>query len=313
MMMEKLNNLSKQITSLKHDIRAEVIINNLLKNNDIDEVQYVISRQGQFSRAFRFDVLDAGVADYDLDTTQMLKLELSRDGFYDMLPQNLIHAARNDAPEKDVDGMIKEYQVQKKQQKAARLFFQPFENEIFSYGVEIEGFEQDFLSKLNGFLVPDMFYEFWGISKDLPPILVSKFIRILPYAYKIVGDVNLACQILSSLIEEKVSVSSKGHQKYLDEEQSITLGDVRLGLELITGNSYDDYSSHFNLQIGPLVNSNFSEYIHDGAMKKFIDLFYQYFFPIEVEIKTTILLPHEKENFEFSSQQNSVLGYNTRI
>lgn len=312
-MMEKINNLAKQITSLKHDIRAEVIVNNLLQNNDIDESQYVISKQGQFSRAFRYDVLNAGIVDYDLDATQMLKIELSRDGFYDMLPENLIHATRNDSPEKDVDGMIREHQIQKKQQKNARLLFQPFENEIFSYGVAIERFEQDFLSDLNGFLVPEMFYDFWGIGKDLPSLLVSKFIRILPYAYKIVGNIDLACQILSSLIEEKVSTNDKTYQKYVDEDQSISLGSARLGLELITGNSYDDYSSHFNLQIGPLKNSHFSEYIHEGAMKKFVDLFYEYFFPIEVEIETTILLAQEKENFEMTSQNNSILGYNTRI
>lgn len=311
--MEKLNSLAKQITSLKHDIRAEVIVNNLLENRDIDESQYVIFKQGQFSRAFRYDVLDSDVVDYDLDATQMLKIVLSRDGYYDMLPENLIHAARNDSPEKDVDGMIKEYRQQKKQQKEARLFFQPFENEIFSYGVQIEGFEQEFLSDLNGFLVPEMFYDFWGIDKSLPSLLVSKFIRILPYAYKIVGNIDLACQILSSLIEEKVNINIKGYQKYQDEEQSILLGESRLGLELITGNSYDDYSSHYNLTIGPLQKSNFSEYIHEGAMKKFVDLFYEYFFPIEVELTTTILLEKEKENFEFDSQQNSVLGYNTRI
>jgi predicted component of type VI protein secretion system len=143
--------------------------------------------------------------------------------------------------------------------------------------------------------------------------LVSKFIRILPYAYKIVGNIELVCEILSSLIEEKVTINNNGHQRYQDEDQSILLGESRLGLELITGNSYDDYSSHFNLQIGPLERSNFSDYIHDGVMKRFVDLFYEYFFPIEVEIVTTILLLKEKENFEFSAQQNSILGYNTRI
>jgi len=311
--MEKLNNLAKQITSLKHDIRAEVLINNLLKNDDIRESQYIISKEGQFSRAYRFDVLDADVVDYDLDSTHLLKLELSRDSFYDMLPENLTHTPRNDSPEKDADRMVKEYQIQKKQQKAARAFFQPFENEIFSYGVEIEGFEQEFLSELNGFLAPEMFYNFWGIGKDLPSLLVSKFIRILPYAYKIVGNVELACEILSSLIEEKVTIRNNGHQRYQNEEQSILLGESRLGLELITGNSYDDYSSHFNLQIGPLERTNFSDYIHDGVMKKFVDLFYDYFFPIEVEIETTILLPQEKENFEFSTEENSILGCNTRI
>ncbi|MFL9833403.1 type VI secretion system baseplate subunit TssG [Chryseobacterium terrae] len=311
--MEKLNKLADQITSLKHDIRAEVLINNLLKNNDITESQYVISKEGQFSRAYRFDVLESDIVDYNLDTTHLLRFELSRDSFYDMLPENLVHIPRNDTPEKDVDRMIKEYQAQKKQQKAARTFFQPFENEIFSYGVEIEGFEQEFLSELNGFLTPEMFYDFWGISKDLPSLLVSKFIRILPFAYKIVGNIDLACQILSSLIEEKVTISNNGYQRYLDEDQSILLGESRLGIELITGNSYDEYSSHFNLQIGPLEKSNFSDYIHEGGMKKFVDLFYEYFFPIEVEIETTILLPQEKENFEFSEEQNSILGYNTRI
>ncbi|MCY0977810.1 type VI secretion system baseplate subunit TssG [Chryseobacterium wangxinyae] len=311
--MEKMRNLAKEITSLKHDIKAEVIINNLLKSNDIDESEYVIFKNGQFSRAYRYDILDSDVIDYDFDTKQMLKIALCRDGLYDVLPQNLIHAARNDSPEKEVDSMIREYKLQKKQQKESRLFFQPFENEIFTYGVKIEGFEQDFLSDLNGILVPDMFYDFWGISRELPSLLVSKFIRILPFAYKIVADIDLACEILSTLLEEKVTSSIRTYQKYQDEDQSILLGESRLGLELITGNSYDDYSSHFNLQIGPLKNSNFSEYIHEGTLKRFVDLFYEYFFPIEVEIETTILLSDEKETFEFTSQQNSILGYNTRI
>ena len=311
--MEKLGLLAHQITAMKHDIRAEVIINNLLKNGDIDDLDYLISKQGQFSRAYRYDVLDSGIVDFDLDANQILKIVLSRDSLYDMLPENLTHAARNDAPGKDVDAMIREHQVQKKQQKAARLFFQPFENEIFNYGVNIEGFEQDFLSDLNGFLVHEMFYDFWGISKELSPLLVSKLIRILPYSYKIVGDIDLACHILSSLLNEKVNYNTKDYQKYLDEDEGVLLGEARLGLELITGNSYDDYSRHINLQIGPLENSAFSEYIHNGMMKKFVDLFYEYFFPIEVEVETTILLPKTKENFEFSPNQNSILGYNTRI
>jgi len=311
--MDKIKNIAEHITSLQYDIRAEVIINNLLKNKDINDSQYVIIKNGQFSRAFRFDVLESDVVDYDLDDIQMLKLVVSRDSFYDMLPENLMHAAKNDSPEKDVNRMIREYEIQKKQQKESRLFFQPFENEIFSYGVQIEEFEQKFLSDLNGFLVPEMFYDFWGISKELPSLLVSKFIRILPFAYKIVGDIGFACQMLSSLLEEKVTLKSKTYQKYSDENQGISLGKSRLGLELIAGNSYDDYSSHYNLQIGPLKKSNFSEYIHDGAMKKFVDLFYDYFFPMEVEVETTILLSDEKEVFEFDSQQNSVLGYNTRI
>lgn len=311
--MKNLEHLTKQINALKHDIRAEVVINDLLKNNEIDENQYVIQKEGQFSRAYRFDILQSEVTDYDYDSKQMLKLNLSRDSIYDMLPENLTHQTQNDTPNKDVDVMIREYQTQKKQQKAARTFFQPFDNEMFSYGVNVENLENDFLFELNSYLAPEMFYDFWGIDKDFPPLLISKFIRLLPFAYKIVGNIEEACHILSILLEENVSVTYKGHHEYSDESQNVELGVNRLGLDLIAGTTYDDYSCHLDLQIGPLKNSSFIDYIHEGKKKKFIEMFYDHFFPIEVEVNTIILLPKEKQDFEFNTTETSVLGYNTRI
>lgn len=311
--MKNLEHLTKQINALKYDIRAEVVVNDLLKNNEIDESQYIIQNDGQFSRVYRFDILESDVTDFDYDSMQMLKLSLSRDSIYDMLPENLTHHTKNDTPNKDVEVMIGEHQAQKKQQKAARTFFQPFENEMFSYGVSVENLENEFLFELNSYLAPEMFYDFWGIDRDFPPLLVSKFIRLLPFAYKIVGNIEEACHILSVLLEEEVKVTYRGHQQYADESQNIELGVNRLGLDLIAGNSYDDYSNHLDLQIGPLQNSLFTDYIHDGKKKKFVDMFYDHFFPIEVEIKTIILLPKDRQDFEFAGSESPVLGYNTRI
>ena len=42
-------------------------------------------------------------------------------------------------------------------------------------------------------------------------------------------------------------------------------------------------------------------------------MFYEHFFPLEVEIKTIILLPKNKEQFEFNNTEAPVLGYNTSI
>jgi hypothetical protein len=311
--MEKLEYIASQIDALKYDIKAEVIINDLLKNHKIDENQYVTRHEGQFSRAYRFDILESEILDHEYNDQQTLQLNLSRDSFYDMLPENLTHDTKNDALNKDVDVMIKEYQVQKKQQKAARSFFQPFENELFSYGVEVEHFEDGFLFELNSHLVPQMFYDFWGIDRDFPALLVSKFIRLLPFSYRIVGDIEQTCNILSLLLEEDVHISYKGHHKYSDEEQNTELGMSRLGLDLIAGTTYDDYSNHLDISIGPLKNSSFTDYIHEGKKKKFVEMFYDHFFPIEVEIKTIILLPKEKQDFEFDISESPVLGYNTRI
>ena len=311
--MEHLQYISQLITSFHHDVKAEVIVGDLLKAGDIESDQFVIQKDGQFNRAYRFDILNSEITDYDYDSVQLLKLTLSRDSIYDMLPEGITHESKNDAPEKGVDTMIKEYNTRKKQQKAARTFFQPFENEVFRFGVKTEEFESDFLHELNGSKAPDMFYDFWNISKEFPPLLVSKFIKLLPYAYKIVGDIPLASHILSVLLEEDVNVNDREYQEYSDESQGILLGESRLGLDFITGNSYDDYSKHLDIKIGPLRNSSFTEFIHDGNKKKFVEMFYEHFFPIEVEIKTIVLLPEEKQKFEFDNLTKPILGYNTFI
>ena len=126
-MKEPLEHIAEMITTLKHDIRGEVIVSDLLKSGDLKDGQFVIEKEGQFSRAYRFDVLDSSVTDFDYDSTQILKLNLSRDSLYDMLPEGMSHDSKNDTPGKGVDTMIKEYNIRKKQQKAARNFFQPFD------------------------------------------------------------------------------------------------------------------------------------------------------------------------------------------
>jgi len=311
--MEHLEHISQLITTFNHDVKAEVIISDLLKAGDISSDQYIIQKDGQFNRAYRFDILNSEIADFDYDSTQLIKLILSRDSIYDMLPEGLTHQLKSDMPGKGVDTMIKEYNIRKKQQKAARTFFQPFENEFFTYGVETEEFESNFLHELNGSKAPDMFYNFWNIDRDFPPLLVSKFIKLLPFAYRIVGDIPLTANILSVLLEENVVVNDREYQKYSDKSQDIELGDSRLGLDFITGNSYDDYSKHLDIKIGPLKNAAFIEFIHDGNKKKFVEMFYEHFFPIEIEINTIILLPEEEKKFEFNIRREPILGYNTCI
>ncbi|MEA1850753.1 type VI secretion system baseplate subunit TssG [Chryseobacterium sp. MHB01] len=310
--MNHLQHIASLITSFPQDIRAEVIINDLIQSGDLKAEDYTVLKEGQFSRAYRFDVLDAKVADSDDEKAQLV-LNLSRDSMYDTLPQGIFHNSQNDTSGKDVDVMIREYYDQKKQQKEARKFFQPFENEMFEFGVEIENFESSFLSALNGTKAPDLFYTFWNMSRDFPPLLISKFIRLLPFTYKIVGNISQACHILSILLEEEITVNERGYQKYADDSKTTLLGETRLGLDSITGTQYDDYSRHIDIKIGPLKKSTFTDFIYTGKKKKFVDMFCEYFFPLEIEITTIILLQENEEKFDMSRQTKAILGYNTCI
>lgn len=307
----ELTNVIKEIEGIAHDIRAEIIANELIQNNVLADNCIIIANEGQFSRAYRHDVLSASSVDDNYNSQEYLKLKLSRDSIYDTLPEGFMHSPNDNGTEKSVNQMIKEHKHQKKKEAESRNFFSPFENEIFHYRTKIENIERDFLYKLNGSKPLDFFYEFWGLSKDFPAILVSKLIQLLPYAYKIVGDIELSCQCLSNIIQEPVAFKTSGSKEYTDNQEEITLGDNRLGIDLICGNSYMDYSYNVTIEIGPITNNSFMKFINDGEIKIFIDCFYEHFFPMEVELKTLLVMNDEIEEFNFNKQP--VLGYSTRI
>lgn len=306
-----LDDLAKEINDISYDIRAEIIANELIENNALASDEIVISNVGQFSRSYRSDILEALIQDDNYSKRDCLTLNLSRDSMYDVLPEGFVHSLKENNADKSVRQMIKEHKHQKKQENEARNFFTPFENEIFHYRTKIESVERDFLYKLNGSKPLEFFYDFWGLPHTYPSVLVSKFIQLLPYTYKIVGDIDLSCKCLANIIEEKVQYSTTSSKEYSDQREQISLGENRLGVDFICGNNYMDYSLNVTIEIGPLINKSFENYIHNGKIKAFIDCFYEHFFPMEAEIKTILLLHQETEEFNFNKQP--VLGYTTRI
>jgi hypothetical protein len=306
-----LEDLVQEIESISYDIRAEVIANELLENTSVAQDEIMISNQGQFSRAFRSDILGAGIKDDNYDKREYLNILLSRDSIYDTLPEGYIHSLKENNADKSVQQMIREHKHQKKQEAEARNFFSPFENEIFHYKTKIEGVERDFLYKLNSGKSLEFFYDFWGLPHIYPAVLVSKFIRLLPYAYKIVGNIDLACKCLSTIIDEKVSFETTTSKELSEEKEQIVLGENRLGVDFISGKNYTDYSMNVTIEIGPIVNQPFHNYINEGDIKKFIDCFCEHFFPMEVEVKIILLINNEIEKFNFNNEP--VLGYTTRL
>jgi hypothetical protein len=308
---KSLVELAYEIENISYDIRAEVITNELLESNAVVQDEITISNHGQFSRAYRSDVLGASIQDDNYDKQEYLNIKLSRDSMYDALPEGFVHSLSENNADKSVGQMIKEHKHQKKQEAEARNFFTPFENEIFHYRTKIESVERDFLYKLNGSKPLEFFYDFWGLQHIYPAVLVSKFIQLLPYAYKIVGDIDLACRCLESIIDEKVSYETTSSKEHSDEGEQISLGENRLGVDFITGKDYMDYSMNLKLEIGPITNKPFTDYVNNGSVKIFIDCFCEHFFPMEVEVRTVLIMNKETEEFNFSKLP--VLGYTTRI
>lgn len=309
--MNDIEKIKNRINAIPFDLKAEVMLAALLDTCKKDGSDFLINFEGQFKRPYRTDVLGCEIVDYDYDASQFLKINISRDGIYDSLPEGIFHYPKTERLNQSVDDMTKEYRSQQKEEENARQFFLPFENEFFLSGIIREREEKEFLFKLNQGKPLDFFYDFWDLDKNLPQILVSKLIRLLPFVHKIVGKLDKTAYCLTYLLDEAVEIVELGYQDQSQSEQNVTLNDCRLGLDMISGMSYMDYSLNLEFKIGPLKDSNFHDYIHDGGIRKFLNLFYEYFLPIEIDVKTSILLPVEIEQFNFTQQP--ILGISTRI
>lgn len=301
-----------RINALRDDLKVEIIISEIQNKLPAEEQNFLVNYQGQFKRPFRKDVLGAEITDFTYDSTQFVKVNLSRDGIYDLLPEGVFHQPNREQETMSVEEMTQTYRRHKAEEDAAREFFSPFENDFFRHSLQREDLEKELLLELNGSKPIDFFYTFWELDRETyPEVLISKLFRILPYAYQIVGNLELTVHCLSYLLNESVEITEKGYREQSGSDNEIRLGESRLGLDMISGNVYMDYSLYLEFKIGPLKNSSFREYIHAGRLKKFIELFYEYFLPIETDVKTTILLEAEIERFDLKNEP--VLGLTTRI
>lgn len=311
-MTVNLELIINRISKLPYDLRAEAILSCFFAVDESINEKLIVCRDGQFKRSYRKDILDSEIIDYEYDSNQFLKVSISRDGIYDLLPEVFFHYPKSDAPKRSVQEMTHEYQRQKQEEENARQFFSPFESEFFYHALKIENDEKNFLLDLNGSKPFDFLYDFWGIDKNLPPLLTAKFIRILPYMHKMVGDLELTKKCLQYLLGEKVEIEQKGYQEQSDSQQNSILGEGRLGHDLIAGSNYMDYSLHLKFNIGPLKDGVFEDYVHEGGKKKFLNLFFEHFLPMEIDYEINILLSEHTEAFDFS-QKAPVLGLTTRI
>ncbi|MEC5396067.1 hypothetical protein VQ048_12130, partial [Bergeyella sp. RCAD1439] len=66
-MAAHLPQLIKELNTLPNDIKAESVVVDMLRNGVISNQQYIVNHQGQFSRAYRYDILEANIIDYHYD------------------------------------------------------------------------------------------------------------------------------------------------------------------------------------------------------------------------------------------------------
>ena len=265
------------------DIRAEVIVAMLLREHQIRDDQLVVKNKGNHKRSFSHDIHKIGGSRTILDGHHF-QVQLNRDGIYDMIPEAFFHQKKQGAASSSpVQLMTEEYKRQKAEEKEARNFFAPIENEIFLQRVEIERKEVEVLSKLNQYDLSIPFFGLNSLDSSMPEELCRKWIALLPYVSDITGNSEQIRQCAEFFLEEKVQLLSLPSKQNQANSLSSKVGDCVLGGDMLLGDCFNPCFKHVELLIGPISPSKAIQYTPNQTYARFIDLFIEVFTPMSVD------------------------------
>ena len=315
--MRDLKDMANSINQLLNDIKAEVIAADMIEN-EVNPADIVIFHDGAFNRNYSRDINYAEVTKLE-NGQQVLGFHITRDGFYDSLPEAVFHDQSNE-PLVSGHEMAKLSKKQKMEEKEARLFFLPLENEIFYQRIQLEIEERKLLYRFSENLFNDIYPQFWNLDRTLPKKLVSRLVLILHLTHKILGNPDLTARCLEVILEEEVKINiSRRSLKEKDlfsipGKKSTGLGSSLLGEDFICGSYISDYDPVMEFVIGPLKNSSIEDFLENGSYSRFLSCFYSFFVPIEMEAVTIVKANETKQHFVLNDSSSKViLGYNSSI
>jgi len=266
---DTLKTVFEELISVYQNLKAEVIVSEVNEKSKSD-VDFLIKNKSSFSRGYRRDVISVDKRD-DVDS---IILNLSRNGLYDSLPEGLFHTGNLLDDNKSFADKRKKY---KKEENDARTFFNPIENEFFNQRLNIEINEKELLNNFYN-LGDDFLIDFWKINKEIPKNYILKLIKLLPYCYKISGDLELTRLSLEKILNQKVVFTKKYKNVVNPTENKIN----RLGVTLVTQSEQTKINQpYLEVNIGPIKEAEIETYINNKGLEKFVESFYDYFIPIE--------------------------------
>ncbi len=311
--MYENNIVEMNYNKLQTDFRAEAVAVNLLKyHRAVSNI--FIERIGINDRAYLKDIKSISSSFLGFDE-EVFTIETYREGIYDYLPEGLFHPPSLGASRKNVDTVVREIRKQKRVEEDARKFFRPFELEIFFTEISalLKEFEFEITSDTDTLL--ETVSELWPLIKMLDPQNAYIFIYILPFFHQIRGDKKWFERCMSALLQVPVEVSFTPNiiDGIEESNDSLLLGNARLGVTYIPSGRHMDGLRNWVVNIGPIPYHEMKKFIDGHPFRKVLQALYDYFLPVNVDVEENFIT--EKKEYSFALEDDernaSRLGYST--
>ncbi len=241
-----------------------------------------------------------------------MNIEINRNGIYDLLPKGLFHQPQNRINNISPAQAIEEYKLQKQIEKDSRLFFLPFEQELYRLLLLLETEERKSIFDIQNVFRSQVFIDFWNIPDFFNERQTCTLLYVLPLASFIVGNYSLTKLCLESILNDRIEIIESPPLNHIVPETGLAeLNSIYLGVDFVIGENYREVASGLDIYIHPTEAEDIISYLEGGEKLKMLQFLSDYFLPFDCDVNTHIV---SDDMFELREELAcSRLGINTTI
>lgn len=294
------------------DYKAEVIAAGLLEKG-VPADQVCILRRGDSERSFSKDISAIRV-EHLLQEKEYLAIYTNRQGFYDNLPERLFHSSSGAPFRKGKTEILEEMERHRAEEKKVREFFRPFEVVINSALVDIQLVERKIDKKQTNRNFVDMFGAFWPILKLLPLERAILCMEVIATLANFTPTLKFTSELMGLLLDVPVIIRmKKSAVTKLDRKKLPPLGKMRLGIDMILGNTFDDGDENLCICLGPMTEEKIRYYCKNQEGCEILNHLQEMLLPADKISHMKFIPVREEMHWVLSDdrKQASLLGINT--
>ncbi len=303
-MPKQLENLAKRVTKLTTDLKAEVVLTDLIEGGfNIDDI--IIYPVGLGKRRYSRDIEGIQVIEGPLRNNQ-LHIKVNREGLYDIVPQNLFHQPLKRNPQRSTEQVLEEIRRNRKLEKDTRQFFLPLEQEFYRHRLLVELEERRLLLDDKADAQSELFTRFWNFPRFLDAQQCYNLVFLLPVVHKIVGDLDTAAICYSYILNQPVHIQSvPPPRRALPEAPEMFLGGPTLGVDFVVGDEFADTIPGIRITVGPIDKESAAEFLPTARMAKVVDYLSGFLLPFEADVETVLEVEDSGRAFTFGADEFS--------
>ena len=294
------------------DAKIEPLLVELMEQGILRKSNFVISNKGLFTRSYLKEVKD--FREKEWNNVPYLEIEINREGLYDMLPKMVFHKQEQASAYDTIDRYIAESRHEKEQEAEARLFFAPIEQEFFRNRLQIEKEERALNQGFENPLQQILFSRYWSDTKGVEEDYKDILLYLLPLSHQIAGNDKALEGCISTLLGEEVQMLRvPSHPHDFSDEIAIPLGEAKLGIDWVLGQSVASETETLVISIGPIALKSVSDYLPKGPKARLLNVICESFVPFELDYVFHITLEERATGFRLIDKEETTarLGYST--